>query len=65
VLERAPVDWDLYVAFVDPSGGSSDSMTQAVAFREHDRTHLAALREVKPPFSPEQTVSEFVIFLRT
>jgi hypothetical protein len=64
VLERAPARDQTYVAFVDPSGGSADAMTLAIAYKTGERVVLAALREVKPPFSPEATVAEFVLVLR-
>lgn len=54
-----------YFAFVDPSGGSSDSMTLAVAHIEKDRAVLDLVRETKPPFSPETTVREFSKTLMT
>jgi len=58
-----------YVAFVDPSGGSSDSMMLAIAHAEQDgqvkRAVLDAVREVKPPFSPEAVVDEFCALLRS
>jgi hypothetical protein len=54
-----------YTAFVDPSGGSVDSMTLGIAHREADgRSVLDVLREVKPPFSPEATVADFGAVLR-
>ncbi len=57
-----------YVAFVDPSGGSADAMTLAIAYREGSgdaaRAVLAAIREVRPPFSPEATVEEFCKLLK-
>lgn len=56
-----------YVAFVDPSGGSSDSMTLAVAQMDPvDRTRavLALVRDRKPPFSPAQVVLEFAAVLK-
>ncbi len=54
-----------YSAFVDPSGGSSDSMTLAVAHAEPDgRAVLDAVREVRAPFSPAAVVSEFAVLLR-
>jgi hypothetical protein len=40
-----------YWAFTDPSGGSSDSMTLAIAHREGERVVIDAIREHKPPFS--------------
>ncbi len=52
-----------YVAFVDPSGGSADSMTLAVAHNEGDRAVLDLVREVRPPFSPESVVTEFAQLL--
>ena len=48
-----------YHAFVDPSGGSSDSMTLAVAHKENETIVIDCLRERKPPFSPESVVLEF------
>ena len=48
-----------YVAFTDPSGGSSDSFTLAIAHREGDVAVLDCLRECRPPFSPAQVVEEF------
>jgi hypothetical protein len=54
-----------YVGFCDPSGGSSDSMTLAVAHREEEnRVVLDAIREVRPPFSPEQVTKEFAELLK-
>lgn len=50
-----------YLAFCDPSGGSSDSMTLAIGHhdRKTDRVVLDLLREVRAPFGPEQVVDEF------
>ncbi|SIO49700.1 hypothetical protein SAMN05443247_06523 [Bradyrhizobium erythrophlei] len=48
-----------YVAFCDPSGGSSDSMTLGIAHMEGERAILDLARERKPPFSPESVVKEF------
>jgi hypothetical protein len=49
-----------YTAFVDPSGGSGDAMTLAIAHRQPDGTAiLDCLREVRPPFSPESVVADF------
>jgi hypothetical protein len=63
-VERPPVPGVKYVGFVDPSGGSSDSMTLAVAHAEGDAVVLDAVREVRPPFSPDAVVGEFVATLR-
>ena len=54
-----------YHAFVDPSGGSADSMTRAIAHRENEAAILDCLRERRPPFSPEAVVSEFAETLRS
>ena len=67
VYERAPQRGVIYSAFVDPSGGSADAMTLAIGHRDHTRQAavIDALREVTPPFSPEQTVEQFASLLRT
>jgi hypothetical protein len=54
-----------HVAFVDPSGGSSDAMTLAIAHTERDVAVLDALRERKPPFSPEDVVTDFAATLKS
>jgi len=55
-----------YVAFTDPSGGSSDSFTLAIAHRDRSgRGILDLVREVQPPFSPEQTVETFAALLKS
>jgi hypothetical protein len=55
-----------YVAFVDPSGGSSDSMTAAIAHRDRDGVAvLDAVREFRPPFSPEAVVVEIAALLKS
>jgi hypothetical protein len=55
-----------YTAFADPSGGSSDSMTLGIAHLDNESVPiLDALREVRPPFSPEAVVSEFARILRS
>jgi hypothetical protein len=65
--ELAPQRGKTYCGFVDAAGGSgTDSMTLAVSYRDtfEDVAVLACMREVKPPFSPEQTVAEFARVLR-
>jgi hypothetical protein len=64
VRERGPLAGVRYRAFVDPSGGSSDAMTLAVAHSERGRIVLDVLREVRPPFSPEGVVAEFADAVR-
>jgi hypothetical protein len=64
VFEVLPAAGIAYVAFVDPSGGSSDSMTLAIAHRDEDGTViLDCVRDAKPPFSPESVVEEFAAVL--
>ena len=53
-----------YFGFVDPSGGSQDSMTLAIAHSERGTAVLDAVREHKPPFSPEAVASEFAEVLK-
>jgi hypothetical protein len=56
----------IYFAFTDPSGGSSDSFTLAIA-------HVSILKhavldlfiEKRPPFSPDAVVEEFASVLKT
>jgi hypothetical protein len=56
-----------YHAFCDPSGGSSDSMTVALAYNDLARQAVvvAALREVPAPFGPEAVVEEFAKLLKS
>jgi hypothetical protein len=59
-FELPPISGTTYVAFVDPSGGSSDSMTLAIAHREDDGVAvLDCVREVRAPFQPENVVIDF------
>jgi hypothetical protein len=62
--ELPPVPGTRYVAFVDPSGGSQDSMTLAIAHAGPSGPVLDAVREVRPPFSPSGVVAEFAATLR-
>jgi hypothetical protein len=43
-----------------PSGGSSDSFTLAIGHKDHANNHIIidAVREVRPPFSPEAAIAE-------
>ena len=54
VYERPPQVGLRYSAFVDPSGGSSDSMTLAIAHKIGDTAILDCVREVRPPFSVQR-----------
>ena len=59
VRERPPVLDEYYSAFVDPSGGSADAMTLAIGHREGDVVVIDALRERRPPLSPDDVAAEF------
>ena len=63
--ELPPVLGKVYYGFCDPSGGSSDSMTLSIAHREGERAIIDAIREARPPFSPESVVGEFSALLKT
>ena len=65
IYERPPQSNQRYVAFIDPSGGSTDSMTLGIAHQEADQIVLDAVREVRPPFSPESVVSDFAQLCKT
>ncbi len=64
-LELPPQPGRSYKAFTDPSGGSADSFTLAISHSELDRAVLDCIREVKPPFSPEDTVRQYAELLQT
>jgi hypothetical protein len=60
-----------YRAFIDPSGGSSDSMTLGIAHEQRDGDGkkstivLDLIRERRPPFSPEGVAMEFAETLKS
>jgi hypothetical protein len=62
-FERPCERGNRYVAFCDPSGGSVDSMTLAIAHKAGDQVLIDLLREVPAPFSPDQAVKEFSLEL--
>ena len=65
--ELPPLSNNIYFGFVDPSGGSADAMTLAIAHRDRptNRVVLDAVRERRPPFSPEDVVAEFAQLLKS
>jgi hypothetical protein len=65
--ELLPMSGVSYVGFCDPSGGSADSMTLAIAHRDRSNgiAVLDCVREVRPPFSPEVVTRDFAITLKT
>jgi hypothetical protein len=64
VKERAPVSHIRYSAFVDPSGGSVDSMCLAIGHGEGDMLVVDCVREIPAPFDPESATEEFARVLR-
>ncbi len=54
-----------YRAFVDPSGGSADSFTLAIVHAKKGQLILDAIRERRPPFSPDAVVQEFAALLKS
>lgn len=57
--ELPPMRESAHVAFADPSGGSGqDSFTLCVCHQQREQRVVDLIREVRPPFSPEQTISE-------
>jgi len=64
-----PVAGERYCGFVDPSGGSADAFTLAIAHAEdRDGTRHVVLdyvSETRPPFSPEAVVSEYAAACRS
>lgn len=65
VYERGRVEGMSYTAFCDPSGGASDSMTLAIASKQNGIATLDAVRERKPPFSPDDVVTDFAKLLKS
>jgi hypothetical protein len=65
VRERGPLSEVSYVAFTDPSGGSADSFTLAIGHAQDDMAFLDAVREVRPPFSPESVVDDFAKLMKS
>jgi hypothetical protein len=62
--ERAPLSQYKYSAFVDPSGGSSDSFTLAISHKEGERVVIDCVRDARPPFSPEAVINDFTLLLK-
>lgn len=69
VHELPPSAGLTYCAFADPSGGSSDSFTLAVAHTETtgetSTAVLDCIREIRPPFSPASAVAELSAVLKS
>jgi hypothetical protein len=54
-----------YEAFCDLAGGGSDAMTISIGHRQDDVAIIDALREIKPPCSPEAVIVEFAELLKS
>jgi len=64
--ELPPISGTRYVGFTDPSGGSSDAMTLAIAHADRDgRAVLDVVRVRRPPFSPESVTEDFAAVLKS
>jgi hypothetical protein len=65
--ELPPLKGIFYNGFVDPSGGSADSMTLAICHEDQatKRVIVDAVRERRPPFSPDNVVTEFAQLLKS
>lgn len=63
--ELPPLSDTAYYAFCDPSGGSQDSMTLAIAHQEGGVAVLDCLSEAPAPFSPETVVAEFAEIIKS
>lgn len=63
-FEIPPMSGVRYFAFADPSGGSSDDMTLAIAHRETNVAIVDSIRVAKPPFSPDAVVADFCTTLK-
>ena len=59
VYERPPLSGTSYKAFLDFAGGSGgDSIALAIGHKDGTTVVVDALREVRPPFSPEFAVAQ-------
>jgi hypothetical protein len=63
--ELPPADGVRYRAFVDPSGGSKDAFTAALAHRDGERIVIDAVRAWAPPFNPSGVVDELANLLQS
>lgn len=63
-LELKPIPQIKYTAFTDPSGGSKDAWTLAIAHKEDDVVVIDAVRAIKPPFSPAAVVEQYAALLK-
>jgi hypothetical protein len=64
-IERPYKSGKRYVAFVDSSGGSSDSMTLGIGHRDKDSILVDVVHEIVAPFDPESATEEFSNVLKS
>lgn len=64
-FERPPDPALTYYAFVDVSGGTSDSFGLAIGHFDGGRIELDALREWPAPFEPDECVKEAAVLCKT
>lgn len=57
--QALPESGRAYTAFVDPSGGRSDSMTIAIAHMDGEKIIVDRMVERQAPFDPQEVVKEF------
>jgi hypothetical protein len=63
--ERAPVYGSSYKAFLDfASGSGGDSLALAIGHKDGEVVVIDALREIRPPFSPEFAIGQLVHLLK-
>jgi hypothetical protein len=66
VYERPPEFGVSYKGFLDFAGGSgSDSMALAISHKDGEVVVIDALREIKPPFSPQFAIAQLVSLLKS
>jgi hypothetical protein len=63
--EMLPAANNFYRAFTDPSGGSDDSFALAISHKSKDQIIIDAVREARPPFSPDAVVDDFAALLKS
>src|SRR6476619_459893 len=63
--EMLPAANNFYRAFTDPSGGSDDSFALAISHKSENRIIIDAIREARPPFSPDAVVDDFAALLKS
>ena len=65
VSVRPPVKGIRYVSFCDPSGGTRDSFTAAIAHSENGVAVLDALIEIKAPLNPVAATEQVAGLLKS